>query len=288
MAEAIRAETKTRVARLGYVPLLWYALFLFGPLALVIATSLATRGTYGGIDWTISFESFRRALDPLYATVLWRSFWLSTLTSVLCLLIGFPIALAIATASRASRSILIMALAVPFLTNLVIRVCALRSLTAVGGPLDIFLSVLNVEHDPFALSQNMPLVMIGMVTTYLPFMIFPIYGALERFDFSLVEAAQDLGARDFQVFARVLVPAMRAPIVAGTLLVFIPALGEFVIPDLLGGAKTMLTGNLISEQFLKARDWPFGSALSVLLLLVLLISIAFIRRFGEGRRPRHA
>ena len=130
-----------------------------------------------------------------------------------------------------------------------------------------------------------------MVSTYLPFMVFPLYGALERFDFSLIEAGQDLGATYPQVVGRVLVPNIRKSLVSGFLLVFIPALGEFVIPDLLGGAKTMLAGNLISEQFLKARDWPFGAALSVILILFLAFAILVLRRFegspaeeGEGAR----
>jgi spermidine/putrescine transport system permease protein len=140
------------------------------------------------------------------------------------------------------------------------------------------LSFLHIGYDPYALSQNFPLVLFGMVSSYLPFMVFPLYGAMERFDFALVEAAQDLGARYSQVLTRVLIPGLRKAIVSGLLLVFIPALGEFVIPDLLGGARVMLTGNLISEQFLKARDWPFGSALSTVLMIVLAIAIVLLKR----------
>jgi spermidine/putrescine transport system permease protein len=124
-----------------------------------------------------------------------------------------------------------------------------------------------------------------MVTTYLPFMVFPLYGALERFDFSLIEAGQDLGASYLQVLTRVVLPILRKPLASGFLLVFIPSLGEFVIPDLLGGAKAMLTGNLISEQFLKSRDWPFGSALSVVLMVVLGLFIFAIQRW-ENRGTR--
>lgn len=279
------------LAALGWIPTLWYAIFLLGPLLLVVVMSFTMRGLYGGIDWTFGVANFVRAFDPLYAQILFRSFWLALTTAGLCLFLGFPMALAMATAPRRHRNTLVMLLAVPFLTNLVIRICALKTLTAFDGPLVTVLTFLQIPHDPFALSQNFPLVLFGMVSTYLPFMVFPLYGALERFDFSLIEAGQDLGATYPQVVGRVLVPNIRKSLVSGFLLVFIPALGEFVIPDLLGGAKTMLAGNLISEQFLKARDWPFGAALSVILILFLAFAILVLRRFegspaeeGEGAR----
>ena len=269
---------------LGWAPLIWYTLFLLGPLLLVLATSLATRGVYGGIQWTLTFENFHRAFDFLYVQVFFRSLWLATFTAVLCMAIGFPMALAMATSSKSVRNLFVLFLAVPFLTNLIIRICALKALTATDGPLEEMLSTLHIPHDPFSLSQNMPLVMFGMISTYLPFMVFPLYGALERFDFSLVEAAQDLGATYYQVLTRVLLPGLRRAIASAVLLVFIPALGEFVIPDLLGGAKTMLSGNLISEQFLKSRDWPFGSALSVILIVLLSLAILVINHVG-GKEP---
>jgi spermidine/putrescine transport system permease protein len=275
-------DVGSRLPLLGWLPVLWYALFLLGPLVMVFAISLASRGVYGGIDWSLGGANFSRAFDSLYAFILVRSIWLAFVTGSMCLLIGLPMALAMATAPMRLRSVYVLLMAVPFLTNLIIRVCALKSFTSFDGPLASLLTALTVPFDPFSLSQNMPLVMYGMISTYLPFMVFPLYGALERFDFSLVEAAQDLGASYTQVLMRVIVPCLRKAIVSGILLVFIPALGEFVIPDLLGGAKAMLIGNLISEQFLKSRDWPFGAALSVLMMLLLGASVFLIRLF-EGR-----
>ncbi len=289
--DAAKAEPPARAWRtpalssLGWAPVLWYVVFLLGPLAMVFATSLATRGLYGGIDWSLSFENFTRSFDPLYAKILFRSVWLALVTSALCFAIGFPMALAMATATPRARSLYILLLAIPFLTNLIIRICALKALTATEGPLAFLLTALGVQFDPFSLSQNLPLVFYGMVTTYLPFMVFPLYGALERFDFSLIEAGQDLGANYLQVLSRVVLPLLRKPLASGFLLVFIPSLGEFVIPDLLGGAKAMLTGNLISEQFLKSRDWPFGSALSVVLMVILGLFIFMIHRW-ENRGTR--
>lgn len=263
---------------LGWTPLAWYLFFLLGPLGLIALTGFATRGTYGGIRWDLNIGNFARALDPLYFQILVSSFVLSLETSFICLAIGFPVALVMSTLSHRIRSAVIFLLAIPFLTNLMIRLCALKAFTAYEGPLDLLLNFFSVPHDSFLLSQNLPLVLFGMVSTYLPFMIFPIYGALERFDFSLVEAAQDLGATYIQVLWRVVVPGLRKPLASGFLLVFIPAMGEFLIPDILGGAKVMLTGNLISEQFLKARDWPFGSALAVIMMVILFISIFLIQK----------
>lgn len=272
---------KSRLRFAGWVPVLWYLVFLLGPLALVASTSFALRGLYGGIEWTATLENFTRAFDPLYFTVLLRSLGLSLGTTVLCFALGFPVALAMALAPARTRAVLILAIAIPFLTNLVIRICALKSLMAYDGLVAIFLTAIGVSFNPYALSQNTALVAFGMVSTYLPFMVFPLYAALERFDFSLVEAAQDLGASFFQVCTQVILPALKGAAISGVLLVFIPAMGEFLIPDLLGGAKTMLAGNLVSEQFLKARDWPFGSALSVLLMSVLGLAIYLLRRFEK-------
>ena len=189
-----------------------------------------------------------------------------------------------ATAQARTRSVLLMALAIPFLTNLMIRICALKSLVAFEGPLVFVLRFLSIEHDPFALSQNLPLVAFGMVSSYLPFMVFPLYAALERFDFSLLEAAQDLGATYGQALLKIDLPGIRPAVKTGFALVAIPALGEFAIPDLLGGAKVMLLGNLISEQFLKARDWPFGSAIGMILLVVLLFALLAMKTVRGGLR----
>lgn len=277
-----RRKFRVRSIWLGYLPTVWYLLFLLGPLSVVVAMSFANRGLYGGIEWTFSFGNFVRSFDPLYAQILFRSFWLALVTAGICMLLGFPMALAMATASPLRRQTLVLFLAIPFLTNLVIRICALKALTAYDGPIAMVLNTLRIPHDPFALSQNFPLVLFGMVSTYLPFMVFPLYGALERFDYSLIEAAEDLGATYMASIRRILLPMIRGPLVSGFLLVFIPALGEFVIPDLLGGAKAMLAGNLISEQFLKARDWPFGASLAVILIAFLAIAIVILRQL-EGR-----
>jgi spermidine/putrescine transport system permease protein len=253
---------------------------------LIAVTSLAHRGAYGVTEWSLSIENFLRALDPLYMRILGRSIWLASLTTGICLLIGIPVALTMATAKMSQRKALVFLLAVPFLANLIIRLYALKLFTSYDGALARLLQWLGISVDPFELSQNTALVFFGMLSTYLPFMVFPLYSALERFDFSLVEAAQDLGARWHQILLQVILPSLKTAMGSGVLLVFIPALGEFLIPDLLGGARTMLVGNLITEQFLKTRDWPFGSALAVIFIGLLLGGIAVFSRLSKKDSDR--
>jgi spermidine/putrescine transport system permease protein len=256
---------------LARIPLIWYFAFLLGPLSLVAITSGLTRGPYGGVVWTGTIENYTRSFDPLYLRIFWQSIWLSLATSVLCGFVGFPVAWAAATAPPKRRALILFLVSIPFLSNLVIRIYALKVFTGFDGPLARALTMLEIPFDPYTLSQNQTLVFYGMATTYLPFMVFPLFNALERFDYRLVYAAEDLGATPAQVITKVLLPNLKRPLLTGFLLVFIPALGEFVIPDLLGGARTMLAGNLITDQFLKSRDWPFGSALAVVLIIFICL-----------------
>lgn len=249
----------------------WFFLFVLVPLFIVVGVSFAQRGPYGQIEWIFNLTNFEKVFSLRYAEIFFESVKLAALTSVICLALGLVIAWAMATANPQQRSLFVMAVALPFLTNLIIRIYALRLFVGADGPLQFVLNLLHIPFDPFQFTQNKILVIYGMVTTYLPFMVLPLYGAFEKFDFTLVEAAQDLGAGPWQTFFKVILPNLKTAIGTGFLLVFVPSLGEYVIPDLLGGAKVMLIGNLITEMFLKSRDWPMGSALSVALMLTLLI-----------------
>ncbi|MEK2644929.1 ABC transporter permease [Bdellovibrio sp. BCCA] len=262
--------------------LLWFLVFILAPLMIVVGVSFATRGTYGGIEWLFAFENYLRVFSETYAGILFESLKLASLTTFLCLVLGILISWAMATADSSVRRLYVLAMALPFLTNLVIRVYAIRVFVGVDGPLQLFLQFLGVPFDPFSLTQNKFLVLYGMVTTYLPFMVLPLYGAFEKFDFNLVEAAQDLGAGSWKILFSVILPNLKKALWSGALLVFIPSLGEYVIPDLLGGAKNMLYGNLITEQFLKSRDWPFGSALSVV-MMVILVGLVFVMQRRRGK-----
>lgn len=261
--------------------LLWFLVFILAPLFIVLSVSLATRGTYGGIEWSLAFSNYSRVFSETYAGILFDSVKLAALTTFLCLVLGVLMAWAMATAKPAHRHFYVMAVALPFLTNLVIRIYAIRLFVGIDGPLQTFLTTLGIPFDPFALTHNRGLVLYGMVMTYLPFMVLPLYGAFEKFDFSLVEAAQDLGAGNWKILQSVILPNLKKALWSGSMLVFIPSLGEYVIPDLLGGAKNMLYGNLITEQFLKSRDWPFGAALSVTLMVILLTFVFVIQKRKE-------
>lgn len=250
----------------------------------MVVYSVARRGPYGSVEFALSFESYSRAADWIYLRVFWSSFKLAIVTSVSCLLLGLPMAYTMARAPERVRTLLLMLVMLPFWTNFVVRTYALKVLLAEAGPVNSLALSLGVLSRPFVFANSSFAIWLGMFTNYLPFMVLPLYVTLEKFDFTLLDAARDLGASSREVLWRVLLPLIRPGIVTGLLFVFAPALGEFVIPDLLGGARTQLLGNLITDQFLKTRDWPFGSALSLLLVAVVMVNLALYVRNSE-REP---
>ena len=268
--------------------MLWLVWFLVMPVGFVLIYSLLQRGSYGEIIWTLTLDNYRRALDPLYFQIFVKSLLLTCLTTILCLALGLPLAYTIATAAKRLRPLLISLLMLPFLTNFIVRVYAIRLLLGGEGPINAVLVASGLVSNPVIMTDSLFAVAVGMLANYLPFMTLPIYVVQEKMDFSLLEAAADLGARRLAVLTRVILPISMPGIMSGTVLVFVPVLGEYMIPDLLGGAKTMLLGNLITEQFLKVRDWPFGAALAMLLILVMLASFALQRLIGgNGGRLVH-
>jgi spermidine/putrescine transport system permease protein len=252
----------------------WFLWFLMIPLGIVLIYSFAEKGTYGGAIFRLNLENYSRAADWIYLRVMWNSLRLASVTAFSCLLLGFPMAYVMATAGRRVQAALLILIVVPFWTNFVVRAYAVKLLLADHGPINEVRLALKVIVEPLAFINSPASVWLGMVTNYLPFMVLPLYVSLEKFDFSLLEAARDLGATHRQALLKILIPLCRPGMITGLIFVFAPALGEFVIPDLLGGAKVMMVGNLITEQFLKARDWPFGSALSLLLMALVLSSLA--------------
>jgi len=268
--------------------MLWLVWFLVMPIGFVLIYSLLQRGSYGEIIWTLTLDNYRRALDPLYFQIFVKSLLLTCLTTILCLALGLPLAYTIATAAKRWRPLLISLLMLPFLTNFIVRVYAIRLILGGEGPINAVLVASGLVSNPVIMTDSLFAVAVGMLANYLPFMTLPIYVVQEKMDFSLLEAAADLGARRLAVLTRVILPISMPGIMSGTVLVFVPVLGEYMIPDLLGGAKTMLLGNLITEQFLKVRDWPFGAALAMLLILVMLASFALQRLIGgNGGRLVH-
>ena len=258
--------------------------FLFGaPLLLVLAVSVASRGTYGGIEWALTFGNYTSIADPLYLRIFWRSLWLAVVTTVICLVMGFPLAYVIARAPRRWQGVLLFLVIIPFWTNFLVRTYAWMFILRTEGLLNQALLSIGLIHEPLNLLFTDWAVLIGLVYGYLPFMVLPLYAALERLDRSLIEAAWDLYAKPVQVFTKVVLPLSKPGVIAGCVLVFIPSLGAYVTPDLLGGARTMMIGNLIQHQYLVVRDWPFGSALSFVLMAGVLAAVLYYLRAGGAR-----
>ena len=258
-------------------PILWITLLLVLPLLAMVALAFAQSGAYGEIRWHFTLGNFRRLagfglLDEWsanYLLILARSVWVAAVTTVLCLVLSFPLAFFIASRSRATRAVLLGLVIVPFCTNLVIRTFGWMMLLGLT-PLEA-----GLYPGPFA-------VFVGMVTSELPFALLPLYAVVERLDWSLVEAAQDLYASRTRVFLHAILPQTLPGVAAATILTFIPAMGAFVVPDLLGGAKYWLVGNLIQQQFGVSRNLPFGAAVSLALLVLTLAGLFLFRRRGSN------
>ncbi|MEO7145409.1 MAG: ABC transporter permease [Bryobacteraceae bacterium] len=257
------------------------AALLIAPLAIIGVYSVLTRGAYGGVELPWTAESYRLLFDPLYARILGRSFWIAAVSTVLCLAAGFPLALFIAQ-SGARKNLYLSLVMLPFWTSFLVRTYAWMFLLRDTGLIDTALQSLGLIHHPLPLLYNDGAVILGLVYGYLPFMILPIYAALERLDPSLSEAAADLGAGPYRTVASVTIPLAAPGIWAGVVLVFIPALGTYLTSDLLGGGKTVLIGNFVQNQFTTARDWPFGAAASILLMAIVMSLLFVWRRRGAN------
>jgi len=254
---------------------------ILAPLAVVLAYSLLTRGVYGGVTLPGTAENYARLWDPLYLRIVGRSFWIAGVSTLFCLLLGFPLALFVARSSR--KNLYLSLVMLPFWTSFLVRTYAWMFLLRDTGLINSLLQKTGWIHDPLPLLYNDGAVIVGLVYAYLPFMVLPLYATLERLDPNLVEAAADLGARPAATLARVIVPLSAPGMRAGIVLVFIPCLGAYLTPDLLGGGKSVMIGNLIQNQFTTARDWPFGSALSLVLMAIVMILLwLFTRRDTEG------
>lgn len=264
----------------------WFAWFLVIPLAIVVVYSFLTKGPYGGVVYTFTLDNYIRVGDWVYVRIFLNSFQLAIATTAVCLLLGYPMAYVMATVAPRWRNALLVLVMLPFLTNFVIRAYAFKILLGMDGPISQLLFVLGIFSEPLPLTNNSFAVWLGMITNYLPFMVLPLYVTIDRFDFTLLEAGWDLGASKRVTVGKILLPLTMPGIKAGSLLVFMPALGEFIIPDMLGGARIMLMGNLITEQFLKSRDWPFGAALSLILMLTVAALIVFERFLVQLRHRR--
>lgn len=257
---------------------LWLVAFFVAPILIMAGYSVMERGTYGGVEPGFTLESYGRFFDPLYLRILARTFGLAALTTAICLVVGYPLAYAIAGARRWKYALLFLVV-LPFWTSFLVRTYAIMFLLRDSGLVNSALMAIGLIESPITLLYTPGAVLAGLVYGYLPFMVLPVYASLEKLDPALLEAAESLGARPAARFLRVTLPLSLPGIVAGCLLVFIPSLGAFLTPDLLGGAKQVMIGNLVQQQFGAARDWPFGAAASFVLMAVVLASVyAFLRR----------
>lgn len=264
---------------------IWLLLFFILPLLIVLVYSFFKRGPYGNVIYTFTGENYVRLADSVYSTIFTNSFGMAVLTTAISLLVGYPLAYFIATRPLRWRGVLLLLVIIPFWTNFLVRTYAIMVIFRKEGVINTVLQGLGLIQEPLGLMFTPFVVIFGLVYGYLPFMVLPLYASIERFDFSLIEAASDLGASKVRSFLRVMLPLTMPGIVAGCILVFIPAIGAFITPDLLGGAKTMMIGNLTQQQFLKARNWPFGSATSIaLMVIVALATIIYFRYTDEEAR----
>lgn len=250
--------------------LFWLILFFMVPLLVILIYGFLDRGTYGGIVWEFQLDNYIRFADSLYIRIFWRSFVIALLTTVICLLMGYPMAYWMATRSPRVRNTLLLLMMLPFWTNFVIRTYAWRFIIAREGILNNTLLATGILNEPLNLLFTDNAVILGLVYGWVVGMVLPCYASLVGLDRSLLEAAQDLYANPIRTFWRVTLPLTIPGIVSGSILVFVPSFGAFVTPDLLGGGKADMIGNLIQQQFGSASDWPFGAAISTILMVVML------------------
>ncbi|MDN3701705.1 spermidine/putrescine ABC transporter permease PotB [Vibrio artabrorum] len=259
----------------------WLVLFVMIPNIMIIGTSFLTRDEANLIEMTFTLDNYMRLADPLYFKVLMHSFYMAIVATLLCLIIGYPFAYIVAKMPAKWRPIMLFLVIVPFWTNSLIRTYGLKIVLGTQGVLNKSLLALDIIDKPLRIMYSETAVMIGLVYILLPFMILPLFSAIEKLDDTYLEAAKDLGANKLQTLLKVVLPLTMPGIIGGCLLVLLPALGMFYISDLLGGAKNLLIGNVIKSQVLNARDWPFGAATSIALTIAMAVMLFAYYRAGK-------
>jgi spermidine/putrescine transport system permease protein len=285
----LRNRPKQTGLSLSLPAIIWLLVFFILPVLIVVAISFLTPTSNGrGGELPLTLKHYADAFDffktrPVYSPIILRSIWISLLTTVLCLLMGYPLAFFISTRQHPRmRQFAMFLIILPFWTNFLVRTYALKTIIAPEGPLSGLLTSIGALHGPLDLLNTREAVIIGLVYSYLPFMVLPIYASVERFDFHFVEAANDLGANDWKAFWRVVFPMTLPGVVAGFILVFIPTIGAFVTPDLLGGTQGLMISNLIQQNIRGAgANYPRGSALSVVLMMMVTIGVIIYLQYGD-------
>jgi len=264
----------------------WMLLFALFPLLIMLVSSFLSQGTDSFLELPFSLSAYETAFHYLYVRVFFRSFFWAGLTTIICLLMGYPFAYLVARAKERVRMLLLFFIIIPFWTSSLIRAYAMITIIKTNGLLNHWLLSWHLIKHPLHILYTPIAVQIGLVYTLVSFMILPIYANLEKFDWRLVEAARDLGASKLRAFFKIVVPISAPGIFSGCLLVFLPAMTLFFIPDILGGAKTLLLGNVIQMEFLDSRNWPLGSALSVILTLLIALLLIYYRKINTSKSMR--
>jgi spermidine/putrescine transport system permease protein len=265
---------------------LWMIGFFIIPLVLIVIVSFITRGDIGNIIYKFTFENYTRLLDPLYLNIFFKSILIAIYTTLLCLIFGYPFAFIIANSSKRLKPLFLLLVILPFWTNSLVRTYAMIVLLRTEGIINTVLLHLGIINSPLHLMYNNTSIMIGMIYIMFPFMVLPLYTSIEKLDRGILEAAADLGAGPVKKFLKVTLPLTMGGIMSGSLLVFVPSLGLFFITDLMGGSKVVLMSNLIKNQFLTARDWPFGAAISVILIIVMIVIISYNAKMDDGKTSK--
>ncbi|EST53290.1 ABC transporter permease [Brevibacillus panacihumi W25] len=262
-----------RIKLLALPTLVWMGALFVLPMILMLALSFMERGTYGQVVYQFNIDNYIRIFDPLYGLIFWDTLVVAVLTTVFSILCGYPLAYYISRLEKSKQQIWLLLVMIPFWINFLVRSYAWVIILRSQGVVNTILQSLGLIDEPLTLLYNSGSVLVGMVYTLLPFMVLPIYVSLEQMDYRKLEAAYDLGATPWKAFWHVTLPMTKTGVVTGSILVFVSSIGMFVVPDVMGGAKSALIGNVIQNQFLSARDWPFGSALSIVLMLLSLLLI---------------
>lgn len=262
--------------------LAWLVVFMLVPCGLVFVYAFLERGTYGGIDWLFTLDNFARSAEPLYVSILLDSAAIAGSATAIALLLGYPAAWAITRAAPRWQTRLLILVMLPFWSNYLIRTYAWIVLLNREGLISRGLVDLGLIDEPVSLLYTVPSVVVGLVYNYLPFVILSIYASLQRLDPGVLEASEDLGAPAWRTFVRVVLPLTMPGVAAGAVFVFVLSIGNFITPDLLGGGRVVMVGNLVYDQFLSARDWPFGAALS-LALIAIMMALLFAQAVAANR-----
>ena len=260
--------------------ILWTLLFTIIPLIIIFIFSISSSNQIGKISFNFTIDKYKQFFEPIYIDVFFRSVKLSLYSTIVCLIVGYPVAYIIANKGLKIRNFLIIFILLPQWTNFLLRTYAWMSILKDNGPINSFLLRTGIINEPLTLLYTDGAVLMGMVYNFLPYMILPIYTVILKIDKNYIEAARDLGANTVTTFRKIIFPLSMPGVVSGVIMVFMPAISTFVISDLLGGGHSMLMGNLIQNQFLAARNWQFGSAISMILILIILISMLLLNKYS--------